>query len=112
MDIGTLVATLAALAGVGALIAVLVNIGKTAGLVKDGQATTYVAGLNLLALIGLFALKVFKPDFDIGGLDTQAAQIAQWLATAVALIVQIYGSKWAYGALKGVPVVGRANTVG
>ena len=73
MDIGTLVATLAALAGVGALIAVLVNIGKTAGLVKDGQATTYVAGLNLLALIGLFALKVFKPDFDIGGLDTPAA---------------------------------------
>ena len=108
MDIGILVSQLGALAGVGALVAVLVNIGKAAGLVKDGQAQNYSTGINLAALVALFGLKVFAPQVDVANLDATAAQVAQVAITVFGLLAQLYGAKWAHGALAGVPLFGKS----
>ena len=45
------------LLGVAALIILLVNVFKVMGIVKDGQADVWVAALNLIGLIALFATK-------------------------------------------------------
>lgn len=108
MEINALVLQLAALAGFGALVAALVNIGKQIGIVKDGQAPTYSTGLNLIGLVVLFALKVFAPEVSVEGLDATAAQVAQLLTVAFGLIVQLGGAQFAHGLLRGVPVVGKS----
>lgn len=108
MELGNLVGQLGALVGVGALVAALVNIGKSAGLVKDGQAQVYSTGLNLVALVALFALKVWAPQIDVANLDATAGQIANAALVVFGLLVQLYGAKWAHGALTGVPGVGKS----
>lgn len=96
------------LAGVAALIALLINIGKTAGLIKDGQAGTVSAGLNLLGLAGMFALRVFAPDADIPAIDAQLSSFAQVGLVVLTYVSQLLVSKGAHLAVKGVPVIGKS----
>jgi hypothetical protein len=65
MDLGSLLATFYSLAGVSAVIALLVNTLKVLGVVKDGSAPIWSAGFNLLALVLLFALGVINPGADL-----------------------------------------------
>ena len=67
MDIVTVTGQFAALAGFGAVIALLVNIGKALGVVKDGQAQNFSLVLNLAGVAALVALRVFTPDLDVAG---------------------------------------------
>lgn len=108
MEINALVLQLAALAGFGALVAAIVNIGKQVGIVKDGQAPVFSTGINIIGLVVLFALKVFAPDVSVEGLDATAAQIAQFLTVAFGLFVQLGGARFAHDALRGVPVIGKS----
>src|SRR3990167_10349539 len=62
--------------GVMALIVMVVNIGKFLGWVKDGQAENLNKGLQLLALVGLWALKTFWPELTLGAIDTYAQSVA------------------------------------
>lgn len=110
MEINALVLQLAALAGFGGLVAALVNIGKQIGLVQDGQAQIYSTGLNLAGLVALFALKVFAPAVSVEGLDSIAAQVAQFLTVAFGLFVQLGGARFAHDVLRGVPVIGKSYT--
>jgi len=99
---------LGALAGWAALVAVLINIGKLAGLVKDGQAGKYNLFLNLGGLVALTILKVFAPDVDILVLDSFAAQIAQVLVSILALVGMLGFSKISHLAVKHLPVIGKS----
>lgn len=99
------------LAGIAALIAVLINVGKLAGVVKDGQAQTWSAGLNLAGLIALFVLRIFKPDFDIGIIDEQAAALANAAVVIIGYITQLLSSKLAHLAFKNVPMLGTSFSV-
>ena len=108
MELNDLLLQLGTLAGFGALVAVLVNLGKQAGLVKDGQAPIYSTGLNLAGLVALFVLKVFVPAQDVGQLDSVAAGLAQALAALAGLIVQLGGAKAAHALLRGFPVIGKS----
>jgi hypothetical protein len=101
-----LVTELMSLAGVGAFIAVVINILKATGVVNDGTAPTWAAGLNVLGLVILFILHVFVPSTDISNLNTVAGQVAQIAALVVGLVIQLLSSKAAHFALKGVPLVG------
>lgn len=96
------------LAGVAALIALLINVGKTAGVIKDGQAGTVSAGLNLLGLAGLLALKVFAPDTSVIEIDTQLSRFAEVGLVLLTYISQLLVSKGAHLAVKGVPVIGKS----
>ena len=111
MSIEQLVTLLLSLGGVGTLVAAIVNALKSAGVVKDGQAQTFVLGFNLLGLVVLFVLGIFAPSTDLSQLDSTAAQVAQLLTIVVGLVVQFGGSKLAHGAFKGIPVIGKSFSV-
>lgn len=112
MDLGSLVAQFMTLAGVGALIAFVVNALKVAGVVKDGTATSWATGLNLVGLVVLFVLKVFVPAADVGQLDGLAATIAEIGVLVLGLITQLLGSKLAHAAARGTWMIGRSYSLG
>ena len=98
------------LVGLAALIAALINIGKTIGLVKDGDAGSWSAGLNLVALVVLVALKMFRPDLELEKLDVELGALAQVLGIVLALLSQIKVSASVHNFFVGLelPVVGKS----
>ncbi|MDR3575347.1 MAG: hypothetical protein P4L50_15915 [Anaerolineaceae bacterium] len=111
-DFPTFAVFFASLAGIGALITCLINILKTIGLVKDGQASTYSVGLNLLGLIVLFVLGVIKPAVNVQGLDQSAGQIANILVLVFGFIWQLVSSRFTHNnVLKGTPLIGTSYTI-
>ena len=84
-----LIVQFAALAGVAALVAALVNILKTFGVVKDGDAQKWSAGFSLAAFVAFVALRLFKPEVNIDGLDTLAASISELALYILGFLVQI-----------------------
>jgi len=108
VDLPNLLSQFLALAGVGALLSFLVNVGKTVGLVKDGQAANWVTGLNLAGLVALFVLKVFVPSADIGEIDGLAATIAQIGVLVLGLVTQLLGSKLAHASVRGTWAIGKS----
>lgn len=108
MDYNVLLTEFGSLVGFAALIAALINILKTAGIIQDGQAQTYSAAFNLVGLGVLLYLHVFQPGLDIAGLDTQAGQIANVLLVVFGYIVQLGSAKLVHTLLTGVPVVGKS----
>lgn len=112
LDLTSLAAQFAALAGAGALISALVNAGKAAGLVKDGQAPTIVTAFNILGVAGLLALRVFQPGADLAGMDATAGGIATALIAITGLVVQLGGSKLFHTLAKSTPVIGKSFSAG
>ena len=110
MDILSLIEQLMALGGLAALIAVVINILKTFGVVKDGQAGLWSTGLNLAGLVALFVVGIVAPEYDIPGLDGQVAQVAQILSLIFAFIMQNWVSKGTHDVLASgkVPVIGKS----
>lgn len=96
------------LVGVAALITVLINLGKSAGWVKDGMAPQLSAGLNLLGMVALIIFKVFKPDLTIQIIDGQANLIAQVLLIISGFALQIITSYLTHKSIAGVPGVGKS----
>lgn len=108
MDFVTLLAVYAALGGVGGLIALVINVGKTLGWVPDGSAATVSTGLNILGLAAVFALGVFKPGVDIGQVDASVQQFVDAATILFGLFVQLGGAKWVHSLVRGVPLVGKS----
>ena len=96
------------LAGVGAFFALLINIGKTTGVVKDGQAQTWSAVLNLVGIVAVFVLKLVKPDLDWAFVDSQAQTLAEIGTLAFGFVLQLLAAKTTHIAVKGVPVIGKS----
>lgn len=96
------------LVGFAALVAFAINILKTFGVVKDAQAQNWSAGLNLLLLAGLLALRVFAPDFDVSGLNAQAQAFVDVGVVIFSYILQLLGSKAAHTLLRGLPLIGKS----
>jgi len=55
-------------------------------LVKNGMADTWFKGLQVVVLVGMTAIKFYSPDFDLGLLNTFAADLANTYG-ALALIL-------------------------
>ena len=100
------------LAGVAALIALIINVLKTLGVVKDGTAQNWSAGLNLAAMVILFVLKIFVPTVDIEGVDAKIVEFLPVATVVIGYVLQLLSSKLTYLAIKGIPVVGRSNSDG
>lgn len=84
------------LVGVPFVIALIVNLLKGVGVVDDGTAAKWSAGLNLLAVIGLaIALKLY-PAFDFVSLDAWLLELAKAIAVIVTFILQLFGTKSAH----------------
>lgn len=77
------------LLGVAAAIAAVINVLKTFGLVKDGDAGKWSAALNLLAMAALIVLGLFAPQFDFAEIDAQAKAFAEVVAVVLGYVVQL-----------------------
>lgn len=96
------------LAGMAALIALVINVLKLAGVVKDGTAQTWSAGLNLFGLVALFVLQIVKPDLDIAGVDGQVMAFVNVATVVLGYVIQLLSSKLTHIAITGVPVIGKS----
>ena len=110
IDLLKLVNEFMALGGVGALIAVIVNILKAAGIVKDGQAPVYVTAGGILGMALLLVLRLFQPTADLPGIDLAAQQIATVLNILLGFIIQLLAARASHAGLAGVPVIGKSFT--
>ena len=97
------------LLGFAALITVVVNTGKKIGLVKDGQAKNWSAGLNLIGLAALLMTRVIWPELDVAWLDDQARQMAEVAAVVIGYVIQLWGSQAVHEILRGLPLIGKTH---
>ncbi len=109
MDFTELLTQWSALVGTAALIAVVINLLKLLGVVKDGDAQTWSAALNLLGLAALFLLKVIRPDIDPGQVDQQLEGLAKIALLIIGYITQLLTSKTTHLAVKNVPLIGTSQ---
>ena len=86
------------LVGTFALIALLIDILKWAGVVNDGTAGKWSAAANLLVLITVTIIFKLYPQLDLGSIDAQIAEFAKVAGIVFAYIIQIIGSKGAHQA--------------
>ena len=108
MDLSGLFAQLQGLAGVAALIAVIINALKVFGVVQDETAPTWSTGLNLVALAAVYVAHVF--NLNIAGGDSVAGTLAQFGVLVLTLLSQLGVSKLAHFLLRGVPFFGFSQT--
>jgi len=106
-----LITMFASLAGVAALVAVLVQLGKFIGLIKDDTAHKWAAGLNLVAFIVFAVFGIFNPNIVYEVLDGYAAQIAAVALFVLGFLTQMTTSKPFYTYFKNarVPYLGYSN---
>lgn len=97
-----------ALAGVAALVTVLVNILKRLGVITDGQAPTASLLLNLVGF-GLFVVASVA-GIDVGGIDIVLGSIAALLEALLGLIGQIGLSRAFHVGLRGAPLIGYSHS--
>jgi len=112
VSLDTVLAICGSLAGVFALIALLINILKWAGAVNDGTAGKWSAAINLVVLIAVAVIFKLYPSFDFAGVDAQIAEFARVAAILFAYIVQIVGTKQVHKAMtRGLNIPAWSNTV-
>ena len=103
-----LIAQFVSLMGVAALIAAIVNVGKTVGFVQDEQAHKFSAVLSLIAFVSFVYFRVFVPEVDVFALDTQAAEIAKFMLYVLGFLVQMGLPAKFHEFFKGLPLVGKS----
>jgi len=99
-----------ALVGVPALITMLINLLKQfEGMRKhDGKMKGISQWMNLVVYLGLFGVKTFKPEFDLGPVDEIAGAVAQFGYGLIGLIpLGMFISGKVHGEIRGLPVVGK-----
>jgi len=111
MDITQLVTIVLAAGGFGALVSAIVNVLKTVKLVQDGQAPTWITGLNLLGVIALYVASALKLPFDLEIVNQQMGIVAQFLVAMGQLIVAFGGSKLFYSVARGAPLIGKSRSL-
>lgn len=109
MTIDMLFTTFLSLSGVAALITVLINIGKSLGWIKDGQASNFSTGFNLVGMIALFVLNMLGMADVVPALNENAAMLANVLATVFGFVWQLWLSKIVHdNVLKGTKLIGKS----
>jgi hypothetical protein len=111
LDLTTVLVTFGSLTGTAIFIAALVNTLKLTGAIKDGDAPTWSAALNLAALVIVITLQVLGKANIVPALDSQAGTIAGILTAIGGFIYQIFASRIAHEhALAGLPVIGTTTS--
>ena len=96
MTLENILAILTALVGWPALVALVIDVLKFAGVVDDGTAGKWNLGLNLLGFIAVTIATGFYPDFDIPGFDAKLLEYVKIAAYVVMVVIQIVGTRVAH----------------
>lgn len=98
--------------GFAALVAIVINIFKTIGVVKDGTSGTISAIANLIGLVGVFVLQNFVPNVSITLIDEHMTIVAQIMTSIFTYVYQYWISKTTHDALSAgnVPIIGTSLT--
>ena len=107
-DFWAVVAQFVTLGGFAALAAIVINVLKAIGVVKDDTAGTWAAGINLAGLITLYVTKIVSPDLNIAGVDAHLSQLAEILTLIFAYVMQNWVSRGTHEVLASgkVPLIG------
>ena len=84
------------LTGVPFVVALVIDLLKLLGVVNDGTAGKWSAGMNLVFIIGLAVLLRFIPAFDVAGWDAKILEVAKAIVLIVTFILQLFGTKGAH----------------
>jgi len=79
------------------LIALVINVGKTLGIVDDGTSGKWSAAINLAAFVGIAFLFKLYPTFDLSGLDVRLTDILKAVTVLVGYVLELVASKKAHG---------------
>lgn len=99
VDLDMILLIVEGLAGTFALVALLINIMKWAGVINDGTAGKWSAAANLVVLVAVTVAFKLYPQFDLGSIDAQIAEFVRVAGIVFAYIIQIVGSKGVHRAL-------------
>ena len=108
MDFQGLAVLLASMAGFGALVGVLINVGKYFHIVQDGDAPKWNLAFQIGGLVLLFILRTFLPDIDIKGVDATLAIVAQLATMVLGLLTSLGFAKLTHTVVKGMPLIGKS----
>lgn len=106
MSFDNLIVLYASLAGIGALIALIINILKYAKVVQDDTAQTWSAALNLVALVAIVVVSVAYPSTDLIAIDAQIGKGVEAAMLIFGYVVQLISSAQTHNVLRNVPVIG------
>ncbi len=113
MEFENLVNMVLGLAGITAAIAMLVNAGKTAGIVKDGQASNVATVLEILFIIYAYVSQALGWTTNIQAVDQFLKVISDHSVVLMPLIIA--GMSWFDGVVHkvmvGFPVIGKQLSV-
>lgn len=98
MTLDNILLVFGALVGWPLLVALVIDILKILGVVKDGEAGRWNLGLNLLGFVAVGVAIGFYPDIDIVALDARLAELVQIAAYIVTVLVQIFATRIAHAA--------------
>jgi hypothetical protein len=87
------------LIGTFALIALLINVLKWAGVVTDENAGRWSAAANLAVIIAVALIFKLFPSFDFVSVDAQLGEFARVVGVVFAYVVQVVGSKGVHVAM-------------
>jgi hypothetical protein len=99
IELDTILLIVEGLTGTFALVALLINILKWAGVVNDGTAGKWSAAANLVVLIAVTVVFKLYPQLNLGSIDAQIAEFARVAGIVFAYIIQLIGSKGVHRAL-------------
>jgi hypothetical protein len=111
MEIQNIVGVVLGMSGFGALVSALVNALKTAKVIKDGQASVWVTGLNLLGVVVLWGFGAAGVTVDLPAANGVLGLFAQVTAAGGELLLSLFGSRLFYSYSKGFPVLGKSYTM-
>jgi hypothetical protein len=109
-DFWAIVEQFLTLGGFAAFVAILVNILKAVGVVKDGTAGTWAAGINLAGLLALYFAQILAPEAMVPEIDAHLGAIAEILVLVFSYVMQFWVSKGTHKTLAEgqVPVIGKS----
>jgi len=96
LTVEQILTVIAALVGLPMLWALVIDILKWLGVVTDGNAGKWSAGLNLLSLVTVAFVMKFMPQVNITAVDAAIIEVAKFGALVFGYIIQIVDSKAAH----------------
>lgn len=81
------------LAGVSALVFLLLDVLKYVGALPDGYAGVMSSVIHLALILAVAAILKLYPSFDFASADAQIAEFAKVAGLVFAYIIQIFGTK-------------------